>query len=304
MSGKLTVVGTGMTAISQLTREAEHCLTTADKVFYVVTDPHTEEYIKNLNKSAESLLGHYQYGTGKPRLRAYEDMVSAILMPVREGKVVCAAFYGHPGVFVFPSHEAIVRARKDGYEAKMLPGISAEDMLFADIGLDPAQPGLQTYEATAFVLFAPRIDPRIPVILWQAGVVGIITPEAKPSRRNLEVLLDSLLETYPRDHEVVIYQASAYDNVAPVLHVFSLCDLADQDVNSVSTIYIPPCVVAEPDPKKAALLDLCLRDLAISQRDRYRVFGQPYGVRYPERPGWVTRSQSHSDKPPSSATTV
>ena len=65
-------------------------------------------------------------------------MAEAILEPVRAGKRVCAAFYGHPGVFVLPSHDAISRARAEGFEATMLPGVSAEDCLVADLGVDPA----------------------------------------------------------------------------------------------------------------------------------------------------------------------
>ena len=50
------------------------------------------------------------------------EMVEEILAAVREGKRVCAVFYGHPGVYVKPSHEAVRRARKEGFEARMLPG--------------------------------------------------------------------------------------------------------------------------------------------------------------------------------------
>lgn len=291
MTGRLIVVGTGVTAISQLTREAEHCLFHADKVFYLLTDPHTEAHIKQLNASAESLKGHYEPGTGKPRLWAYQDMVEAILAPVRKGRTVCAAFYGHPGVFVYPSHESIVRARREGHEAKMLPGVSAEDMLVADLGIDPALPGLQTYEATGFVLLKPAIDSRIPLVLWQIGVVGVLTAEPTPARENLETLTSTLLELYPPDHEVIVYQASAYDNVAPVLHVFALQALPVQSINALSTLYVPPCMSADPDPERAARLGIRLADLSISQRKgAARIPGRAYGITHPEKPGWVTGS--------------
>ena len=289
MNGTLTVVGTGITAVSQLTREAEYCLYTAEKVFYLVTDPHTEAFVRRLNRSAECLKPHYEHGTGKPRLWAYQDMVEAILRPVRAGRHVCAAFYGHPGVFVYPSHEAIVRARTEGYEAKMLPGVSAEDMMFADLGFDPALPGLQTYEATGFVLFRPAIDARIPLVLWQIGVVGLLTPEPAPCRDNLQALVDTLLQTYPPDHEAILYQASAYDNVAPVLHVATLERLAEQDINALSTLYVPPCRTAEPDAASAARLGVRVADLSVSQRSgTARIAGEAYGITHPERPGWVT----------------
>ena len=43
---------------------------------------------------------------------------------IRAGFRVCAVFYGHPGVFVYPSHEAIRRARAEGFAARMLPALT------------------------------------------------------------------------------------------------------------------------------------------------------------------------------------
>src|SRR5216683_1496595 len=109
------------------------------------------------------------------RMYAYNATVEHILGCVRTGDKTVGAFYGHPGVFVYPSHEAIRRARSEGYSAKMLPGISAEDCLFADLGIDPAVCGCQTFEATDFLLHGRRIDPSSSVVLWQIGVVGDMT---------------------------------------------------------------------------------------------------------------------------------
>src|SRR5437773_2103233 len=75
---------------------------------------------------------------GKPRRETYAEMVEELLAPVRAGHNVCAAFYGHPGVFVNPGHEAIRRARAEGFPARMLPAVSALDCLVADLGIDPA----------------------------------------------------------------------------------------------------------------------------------------------------------------------
>lgn len=41
-------------------------------------------------------------------------MIERILQSVRSGGMTCAIFYGHPGVFVYPAHEAIRRARAEG----------------------------------------------------------------------------------------------------------------------------------------------------------------------------------------------
>jgi precorrin-2 methylase len=124
-SGSLIVVGTGIRTVGHLTAEAIAWLEKADKVLYVVGDPIAEASIVRLNPhGAESLSA--LYAEGKPRIDTYHAMVERILSCVRSGLLTCAAFYGHPGVFVYPSHEAIRRARSEGYTAKMLPGALAD----------------------------------------------------------------------------------------------------------------------------------------------------------------------------------
>jgi hypothetical protein len=85
---------------------------------------------------------------------------------------VCVVFYGHPGVFVQPAHEAIRVARLEGFTARMLPGISAEDCLFADIEVDPGVYACQSFEATDFLVRKRKFDPRSPLVLWQIGSIG------------------------------------------------------------------------------------------------------------------------------------
>ena len=94
-------------------------------------------------------------------------------MHVRKGQNVVGVFYGHPGVFVSPSHRSIEIARMEGFTAKMLPGISAEDCLFADLNIDPAIPGCLTYEATDLLVRKKPFVPSGHLIVYQVGCVGI-----------------------------------------------------------------------------------------------------------------------------------
>jgi hypothetical protein len=96
-----------------------------------------------------------------------------MLRDVRAGHSVLGVFYGHPGVFVSPSHRAIAIARAEGYEARMLPGISAEDYLFADLGFDPAVTGCCSQEATSVLVHNKQLDITMHNILWQVGAVGV-----------------------------------------------------------------------------------------------------------------------------------
>src|SRR5581483_1776435 len=147
--GTLTVVGSGIAALRHATQETCFHITHADQVFFLVVDPLTKACILRLNPAAESFSVHL--APGKERSESFNDMVDRILRAVREGQRVCAVFYGHPGIFVQPSHMAIERSRAEGYHAIMLPGISSEDCLVADLGVDLSQSGYHSYEATNFL---------------------------------------------------------------------------------------------------------------------------------------------------------
>lgn len=64
----------------------------------------------------------------------------------------------------------------------MLPSISSEDCLFADLSVDPAVGGCQSYEATDFMLNGLIIGPSSQLVLWQIGVLGDWTYQRLPVR--------------------------------------------------------------------------------------------------------------------------
>lgn len=243
--GRLTLVGTGYTMAGQVTVQALACLRQAEKLFYLVSDGSTGLWLRDLNPTAESLQDAYQ--VGRDRMEAYAAMTARILEPVRCGLNVCAAFYGHPGVLVLPAHDALRQARSEGHEARMLPGVSAVDCLFADLGIDPATNGCQMYEATNFVYRQRRFDPRSPLILWQIGNVGVAVylKSALWGPEGLRVLQEVLLRDYPPEHEVVIYEASQLPIGPPKILRVPLRSLADSDVTGHSTLLVPP--LGEPD---------------------------------------------------------
>jgi uncharacterized protein YabN with tetrapyrrole methylase and pyrophosphatase domain len=206
-------------------------------VLYLVPDPVAADGVAALNPRAHSLA--HCYVEGEHRRQAYARMVEEILAPVRAGRRVCAAFYGHPGIFVFPSHEAIAQARNAGFEARMLPGISAEDCLFADLGVDPATAGCQSYDATRFLDVRPGVEPRAALVLWQIGVVGSADHAAEAAAPQLPGLVDALQQVYPADHEVVVYQASQYPGMDSLVRRVRL-EALGAAVTPLSTLYVPP----------------------------------------------------------------
>jgi Tetrapyrrole (Corrin/Porphyrin) Methylases len=224
-------------------------------VLYVAADPAMALWLESLNPNARSLATLYRPGV--PRARIYEEMVDEILAPVRRGGRVCAAFYGHPGVVVTPSHEAIARARAEGYPARMLPAVSAEDCLIADLGVDPIH-GWQSYEANALLLRRHVIDPTAALVVWQVDAAGKPDWDLAPKPAALHAFAEHLLRHYPPEHEVVFYNASIYPTVGPTVTRVRLEEVMSLDAPPAPTLFVPPLPPRPLDRDAAARLGLTL----------------------------------------------
>ena len=92
----------------------------------------------------------------------------------------------------------------------MLPAVSAEDCLIADLGVDPGERGWQSWDATGFLVHGFRPDPTAGLVLWQVDGIGKLDWNLDPDPRGLQALADVLGELYPPEHELVFYRASIY----------------------------------------------------------------------------------------------
>lgn len=257
--GKLVVVGSGIKAVGQFTLEAQAHIQHADIVLYAAADPVTDMWIAEQNPNTFDLYQYY--GNDKSRIVTYVQMIERILDEVRAGKYVCAIFYGHPGVFVTPSHNAVELARREGYEAEMLPAISAEDCLYADLGVDPSITGLQIFEATDLLLRQRRIEPTMNMILFQVGCVGDLGFNFQGyENNNFGVLVDYLEKAYGPDQEVINYVASMFTMAEPTMARHRISDLRNPDVaktvTGISTFFFPATTEVAGDDETASKFGL------------------------------------------------
>ena len=170
MSGSLACVGVGMTLGAHISPICKNHIEQADKVFLLMSNEFVEAWIASLNNNTESLQKYYQ--EGKSRHQTYKEMVEILVNEAKRGIKVVAAFYGHPGVFACVAHKAIAKLHKLGINAIMEAGISAEDCLYADLGIDPGKTGCIHYEASQFMFYKRKIDTAAHLILWQIGLAG------------------------------------------------------------------------------------------------------------------------------------
>ncbi len=240
--GKLICVGTGMRMAGQLTPIAQSYIETADVVIAAVPNIFARKWLQGVAKEYICLLGYYSDCDveGKNRRDTYRRMADTILAEVRAGKTVCAAFYGHPGIFACISHMAIADARAEGYHAEMLPGISAEDCLVADLGIDPGRTGMQSMETTQFMIYERRIDPTALLILWQPGLAGELSLKRfDTTSARLQVLVDKLARDYPLDHPVILYEAATHPLEQTRMDTILLRDLPEARLQQITTLVIP-----------------------------------------------------------------
>ena len=232
-----------------MTHEARSWIGTADIVLHLVPDPVGESLIDRLSAGRNrSLRRHYDEHSN--RRDAYEAMVVEIIDVVRDGHTACAAFYGHPGVFSLVPRMAIERARDEGFAATMSPGISAEDCLFADLLVDPADSGLITYEATDYLINKRVVDPTTGLVLWQIGKLAVFEPGDRTSSSEAKrALVGKLAEHYPTGHRVVLYEAATLPGEPPAITELALNDLPAESTHAGHTLYIPPAEPARADPR-------------------------------------------------------
>ncbi len=256
-SGSLVCVGVGMMLGAHLTPIARSHIEQSDVVFAAVSNGMIELWLSTMHKDVRSLQPLYR--EGKSRADTYREMVDTMLTEVRAGKKVCGAFYGHPGIFTWPTHKAIQIARREGFQAHMEPGISAEDCLYADLGIDPGTYGCQHFEASQLMFYRRSIDTSAYLILWQVGVAGDRSfARFSTGQAYRQVLVDVLAREYPLSHKVIIYRAATIPTEKPHMERIALSQLAEKAIDLHSTLVIPPAAELLPDEitrKRLAALD-------------------------------------------------
>ena len=89
----------------------------------------------------------------------------------------------------------------------MLPAISIEACLSADLGIDPGRAGIQSHTAANFLIFRRVFDTASYLLLHQINLIGSQNEPRSPcNRTGLELLADYLASFYGGDHQVIVYR--------------------------------------------------------------------------------------------------
>jgi uncharacterized protein YabN with tetrapyrrole methylase and pyrophosphatase domain len=242
----LFIVGTGIKFVSHLTQEAKTHIEKADKVLYLLNEPAMQAWITQINPNSESLdplyKKHYQ------RSESYQEISNYILSTLEKTNILTIVVYGHPILLCDLTTNAGTVAKNLGYHVKTLPGISSEACLFADLIVNPYRGGLQSFEATDFLIYKRNFDTSSHLVLWQVESIGALCHSSNHNNEiGIKILMEYLIQHYSPDHELVIYEAAQYPQFEPNLKYIKIKDLINSELTSINTLYIPPYNVKKAD---------------------------------------------------------
>ena len=143
----------------------------------------------------------------------------------------------------------------------MLPGISVEGCLFADLNIDPSYSGFQNVEATDFLLRKRQLLQDSHVLIQQISCIGEQGYTTKGlGTKNLCTLVKELQKIYGPDYEVVHYYPSQYPTCKPFIDRKPLSEFLKPELGKeltvFSSIYIPPVQTNPIDTDMAVELGL------------------------------------------------
>jgi uncharacterized protein YabN with tetrapyrrole methylase and pyrophosphatase domain len=260
--GSLVIVGLGIKFTSHLTIEAETYIKKSCMVFYLANEPAMKKWIEKINCCSESLDKFYS--VSPLRLYCYQAMSSHVLNALRKSQHVCFVLYGHPTILAKPALDAVLQARAEGYYTKIIPAISSEDCLFADLMINPGQDGCLSFETTDFLIHRRIPNPSSHLVLWQVGIIGALTyPEQHNNVHGAHILVNYLKTYYSLEHNVILYEAAQYPHFEPRIEQIPLFNLPFAKFSPLTTLYIPPTRKLIYDQSMLDALNINIADLKI-----------------------------------------
>jgi uncharacterized protein YabN with tetrapyrrole methylase and pyrophosphatase domain len=234
------VFGFGVRVVSQITLESNYLLPQMEKVFHCEHDPKISEYLANIGCTEVNLK--HLYEDGRRREEVYQEICDRIIEAAKAGSK-CAYFApGNPvflNTIVFKLRESTSR---HGIPFHVYPGVSSIDTLLTDLFIPVEATGLQCFEATHFVRMKPAIDKRVPLLLFQPGVVEAydIRLTVGPYLPGVKILQDVLIELYGTEQKWILLRSALSTEESPVIANGILSELVEKaSYLKLGTLIIP-----------------------------------------------------------------
>lgn len=249
------IVGLGMFELRQITLETLEVLKRA-RLVYHVSGRHTE--LCEVNPNTQDLGNIYKKRV--KRTDIYYQLACFVVNSALKGGPIVFAVGGNPMFFNDIAWNIAAVAKKRRLRVEALPGVSCIDVLPMQLGFEPADVGLQIFEATQLVLYHLPINPCLSTLILQVGYffvrVTTLPPRRKPGA--FTPLALHLRRFFPDDHPAVFIE-SASSRLAPTVVFWSEIGSIDKFRNKITpsmTLYLPRTGLPELDAALCKKLDL------------------------------------------------
>ena len=137
---------------------------------FCLADPFALAMIHGFRPDVINLGAHY--APGKDRRQTYRE-IDAPSWPGPRRQAVCAVFYGHPGRVRRRAARSGAQGPRRRHPGAHGAGYFRRGLPYADLGMDPGLRGVQSMEATHFLVYgAGQPDTAGLVLLWQVALSG------------------------------------------------------------------------------------------------------------------------------------
>jgi len=232
------LTGLGTFELRQLTLETLDVLRNVNVVYHL-SARHAD--LCAINPSTRNLSDHY-FRAGDRR-DIYEAMARYLVKAARVEGPIALALDGNPMFFSDISWMTAAMGEQEGLRVEALPAISCIDVLPMQLGFEPADVGMQIFEATQLVLYDLPINPYLSTLVLQIAYflerVTIRLPE-KPVGA-FDRFVNHALKYFPPNHPAIFVQ-SAYSKQLPSFAFstqVSSIDACRNQIASGMTLYLP-----------------------------------------------------------------
>ena len=192
----ISVVGLGPGPLSLLTKEAEHELVRAPKVFFRTSGYPAYDWLAGLGKTLVAFDGLYKFQWTDADAM-YGFMVDALIQEATTTGSVVYAVPGDPNILEDTTTLLRTRGRAAGIEVKVVTGLSFVEVVLNAIEYDTAQ-GLQIVLPRRH-LSAGLFSTRLAMLVCQ--IEAKIHPTDPPA---VGQTVEWLLKAYPPNHLVIL----------------------------------------------------------------------------------------------------
>jgi tetrapyrrole methylase family protein/MazG family protein len=231
------LAGIGMGGPEQATTELLRLLKKA-RIVYSLTIH--EDWLRRQHPNVQSLDGLYY--TGEHDSKVYDRLARLVLAEGARGGGVAVVDDGHPLIHDDVNATIVRLGQRRRLRVRVLPAISALDMLVARYGVPFDATGLQIVEATSLVTSRQKLNPHFETLVLQVGWFAqsllVAVDGHRPER--FGPLVQYLLRFYPPTHRVRILRAaqSSDDGVVRTCRLSSLAR-HHASIATDATLHIP-----------------------------------------------------------------